>query len=159
VTRSYSNSLGIKHDGVTLIFTEHSFSLQDNIQLICLPSKDDIIIKDSCYSSDWYKTVSYNNYTIVKKTESGKTCMYLDKLNNKTKRNKWNVFFVVVETGQYKVGILKKIECSIVPLDVCMASESTTQFASSVYKHPYNNSTICTIYKNRLDDSCKVRYI
>jgi len=60
---------------VALIFTDHPFSLQDNIQLICLPSKDDTIIKDTCYSSGWRRTVSYNNYTIIKETESRKISM------------------------------------------------------------------------------------
>jgi len=76
----YSGGL---YNDVALIFIEHSFSLQDNIQLICLPSKDDIIIKDMCYSSGWGKTVSYNNYTIVKKTESGKTSMWISLIGKK----------------------------------------------------------------------------
>lgn len=60
---------------MALIFTEHSFSLQANIQPICLPLTDDIFINDTCYSSGWGKTITYNNYNIVKETESGKISM------------------------------------------------------------------------------------
>jgi len=74
VFRSDYYSSGVDGE-VALIFTDHSFSLQDNIQPICLPSKDDIIIKDKCYSSGWDQTLSFNKYTIVKKTESGRTSM------------------------------------------------------------------------------------
>ncbi|XP_029344592.1 uncharacterized protein LOC100167585 isoform X2 [Acyrthosiphon pisum] len=111
----YSGGL---YNDIALIFTEHSFSLQDNIQLICLPSKDDIIIKDTCYSSGWGKTVSYNNYTIVKKTESGKT----------------------KETGQYQVSILKKVELPIVPVDKCMAALRATRLGPKFVLH---DSFIC----------------
>jgi len=74
VTHPDYSANGIYND-VALIFTDNSFSLQDNIQPICLPSTNDIFVDDKCYSSGWGKTVSYNNYTTVKKTESGKTSM------------------------------------------------------------------------------------
>ena len=74
VTHPNYNANGI-HNDVALIFTETSFSLQENIKPICLPSTNDIYIDNMCYSSGWGKTVSYNNYTIVKKTESGKSSM------------------------------------------------------------------------------------
>ncbi|XP_022168248.1 serine proteinase stubble-like isoform X2 [Myzus persicae] len=111
----YSGGL---YNDVALIFVENSFSLQDNIQLICLPSIDDIIIKDTCYSSGWGKTVSYNNYTIVKKTESGKT----------------------KETGQYQVSILKKVDLPIVPRDKCMAALRATRLGPKFVLH---DSFIC----------------
>ena len=71
----YSGGL---YNDVALIFIKDAFSLQDNIQLICLPTPNDIFINDMCYSSGWGKTVSYNNYTIVKKTESGKISMSIN---------------------------------------------------------------------------------
>jgi len=83
VTHPDYSANGIYND-VALIFTLDSFSLQANIQPICLPTTNDIFIDDKCYSSGWGKTVSYNNYTIVKKTESGKTstCISLIKKDN-----------------------------------------------------------------------------
>lgn len=78
----YSGGL---YNDVALIFTESSFSLQENIQLICLPSTHDIFIDDMCFSSGWGKTVSYNNYTIVKKTESGKTSTSINLIKKKKK--------------------------------------------------------------------------
>lgn len=74
VTHPDYSEKGIYND-VALIFVDNSFSLQENIQPICLPSTNDIFINDKCYSSGWGKTVSHNNYTIFKKTESGKTSM------------------------------------------------------------------------------------
>jgi plasma kallikrein len=66
------------YNDVALIFVNDAFSLQDNIQLICLPTPNDIFINDMCYSGGWGKSVSYNNYTIVKKTESGKISMSIN---------------------------------------------------------------------------------
>ncbi|XP_025193800.1 spermosin-like [Melanaphis sacchari] len=106
------------YNDVALIFVENPFSLQDNIQLICLPSTNDIFINDMCYSSGWGKTVSYNNYTIVKKTESGKT----------------------KEFGQYQVSILKKVELPIVPRSKCMDILRTTRLGPKFVLH---DSFIC----------------
>lgn len=64
---------GALYNDVALIFTEEPFKIQENIKIICLPHEDDIFTDTYCYSSGWGKTVSYNNYTIVKKTESGST--------------------------------------------------------------------------------------
>ncbi|KAF0761641.1 serine proteinase stubble-like isoform X2 [Aphis craccivora] len=106
------------YNDVALIFTENPFSLQDNIQLICLPSSNDMFIHDTCYSSGWGKTVSYNNYTIVKKTESGK----------------------IKEFGQYQVSILKKVELPIVPRSKCMDLLRTTRLGPKFVLH---DSFIC----------------
>ncbi|CAI6343137.1 unnamed protein product [Macrosiphum euphorbiae] len=100
------NYKGDFYNDFALVFTKYSFSLQDNIQLICLPSEDDIIIKDKCYTSGWSKTVSYNKYTIVKETESGKT----------------------KETGQYKVSILKKYGLTMIPQKKCSIPLNGPQF-------------------------------
>ncbi|XP_001943192.2 serine protease Hayan [Acyrthosiphon pisum] len=117
VTHPDYSEKGIYND-VALIFTDNSFSLQENIQPICLPSTDDIFINDMCYSSGWGKTVSYNNYTIVKKTESGKT----------------------KETGQYEVSILKKVELPIVPRNKCMDALRATRLGPKFVLH---DSFIC----------------
>ncbi|CAH1721892.1 unnamed protein product [Aphis gossypii] len=106
------------YNDVALIFTENPFSLQDNIQLMCLPSSNDIFINDMCYSSGWGKTVSYNNYTIVKKTESGK----------------------IKESGLYQVSILKKVELPIVPRSKCMDILRTTRLGPKFVLH---DSFIC----------------
>jgi len=74
VTYPYPYS-GRFYNNVALIFTEHSFALQDNIQLMCLPSQNDIIVNKKCYSSGWGTIIDNNNYTIVKETESRKICM------------------------------------------------------------------------------------
>lgn len=81
------------YNDVALIFTENPFSLQDNIQLMCLPSSNDIFINDMCYSSGWGKTVSYNNYTIVKKTESGKISMSINVIKIINFNYKCNILF------------------------------------------------------------------
>lgn len=59
------------HNDVALLFVEEPFTLQENIQTICLPEENDNFVGTKCFSSGWGKTVSYNNYTIVKKSESG----------------------------------------------------------------------------------------
>ncbi|XP_060869424.1 inactive CLIP domain-containing serine protease A8-like isoform X2 [Metopolophium dirhodum] len=117
VTHPDYSKKGIYND-VALIFTDNSFSLQENIQPICLPSTNDIFINDKCYSGGWGKTVSYNNYTIIKKTESGKT----------------------KETGQYEVSILKKVELPIVPRNKCMDALRATRLGPKFVLH---DSFIC----------------
>ncbi|XP_060850486.1 phenoloxidase-activating factor 2-like [Rhopalosiphum padi] len=117
------------YNDVALIFINDAFSLQDNIQLICLPTPNDIFINDMCYSSGWGKTVSYNNYTIVKKTESGK----------------------IKETGQYQVSILKKVELPIVPRSQCMDALRATRLGSKFVLH---DSFICAGGKEG-KDTCK----
>ncbi|XP_015369411.1 PREDICTED: serine protease 44-like [Diuraphis noxia] len=117
VTHPDYSANGIYND-VALIFTVDSFSLQENIQPICLPATNDIFINDKCYSSGWGKTVFYNNYTIVKKTESGKTR----------------------ETGQYEVSILKKVDLPIVPRTLCMDALRATRLGPKFVLH---DSFIC----------------
>ncbi|KAL5240173.1 hypothetical protein ACI65C_007583 [Semiaphis heraclei] len=117
VTHPEYSANGIYND-VALIFTLDSFSLQENIQPICLPTSNDIFMDDKCYSSGWGKTVSYNNYTIVKKTQSGKTR----------------------ETGQYEVSILKKVDLPIVPRNKCMDALRGTRLGPKFVLH---DSFIC----------------
>lgn len=64
----YSGGL---HNDIALIFVEEPFSPQENIDTICLPEENENYDYTACFSSGWGKTVFYNNYTYVKKTESG----------------------------------------------------------------------------------------
>lgn len=64
----YSGGL---HNDIALIFTETNFTLEENVQIMCLPEEDENFTDTRCFSTGWGKTVSYNNYTLVKKTETG----------------------------------------------------------------------------------------
>jgi len=84
------------HNDVALIFTENSFTLQDNINIICLPLKNETYIPLLCYASGWDESVTYDNYTntIVKNTESTKSSKCVDKLDNKMNNvDLWNILF------------------------------------------------------------------
>jgi hypothetical protein len=60
------------HNDISLIFTDEPFILHDHVNTICLPEKNEVFTDKKCFSSGWGTKVYYNNYTIVKKTESGK---------------------------------------------------------------------------------------
>lgn len=62
---------GALHNDIALVFLEAPFTLQENIQTICLPKQDDSFTDVPCYASGWGKTVSLNNFTIEKKTKTG----------------------------------------------------------------------------------------
>lgn len=63
------------HNDIALIMLEQPFTLQDNIQIICLPEQNEMFTDSLCYASGWGKTVNYNNFTVHKKTESGSISM------------------------------------------------------------------------------------
>lgn len=65
------------HNDIALVMLEQPFTLQDNIQIICLPEQNEMFTDSLCYASGWGKIVNYNNYTVHKKTESGNTSMFI----------------------------------------------------------------------------------
>lgn len=62
---------GALHFDVALLFIDEPFTLQDNIQVICLPEQDQKFDFSLCYSSGWGNDVIYNNYTVTKNTPQG----------------------------------------------------------------------------------------
>lgn len=120
---------GALYNDVALIFTEEPFNMQENIKIMCLPHEDDIFTDAYCYSSGWGKTVSYNNYTIIKKTESGSTS----------------------EIGHYEVSIMKNVELPIISREKCMEALRTTRLGPKFELH---KSFICA-GGEKGKDTCK----
>uniref|UniRef100_A0A2S2R9K9 Phenoloxidase-activating factor 2 n=1 Tax=Sipha flava TaxID=143950 RepID=A0A2S2R9K9_9HEMI len=102
------------HNDISLIFTDEPFILHDHVNTICLPEKNEVFTDKKCFSSGWGTKVYYNNYTIVKKTESGK-------LNKKI--------------GQYQVNILKKVDLKIMESEKCMEILRTTRLGPKFILH------------------------
>ncbi|VVC30606.1 Hypothetical protein CINCED_3A007191 [Cinara cedri] len=131
VTHKEYYSGGLFND-IALIFTEKNFILEENVQIMCLPEENDSFADSRCFSTGWGKTVSYNNYSIVRKTESGN----------------------IHKSGQYEVSILKKVELPIVARDQCQKALKTTRLGPEFILH---ESFLCAGGEKGID-TCKVRH-
>ncbi|VVC30609.1 Hypothetical protein CINCED_3A011857 [Cinara cedri] len=130
VTHPDYKSAGL-HNDVALIFTETPFILDENVQIACLDEYDSSDVDESlpCITTGWGKTVTYNNFTISKKTTSG---------NIKT-------------IGHYEVSILKKVTIPIVPNDKCMEALKSTRLGPKFVLH---DSFVCA-GGEKGKDACK----